>query len=130
MAKLLQWLKSPLGIQSMKRIFFLALIGWFVLTHLPADKFPEEPIISDKLVHWTGYFILCSLACAAFHQQTATIIKAMVFLCFFAAFDEWSQQFVMRHPSFNDFAFDFLGIASAVTIFFVLIRRKYFSPQK
>jgi len=104
----------------------------FVGTHLPAG--PEiGPKINDKLLHFSGYFVLALLCCYA-TQSTRGDRRAAVrrfsriifFLLAYAAIDEATQAFSPgRSPDVLDFLADACGVASAIAVY-IISRRIYY----
>jgi VanZ family protein len=107
-------------------LYWLAL---FTGTHLPSMP-AITPKVSDKLLHFCGFFGLAFLLCWVIPTRDKPVRKfvfvALVALSY-AAFDEISQGFVRgRVADIRDFAADAAGIFSAIA--FYATARKLF-PQ-
>ena len=76
--------------------------------------------VSDKKLHFAGYFILTALFILA--QQRCGVptwrrlIATPAILAAYGAFDETTQQLVNRNAAFGDWAADVLGVIAAVVI--------------
>ena len=122
MSKLIYWLGSETSKRTIGTGFWIVLVIWFVLSHTPADQLPEDPIVSDKLIHFMAYLLIALLRAFSISRPYKLSFNWLTPLIVFAAFDEWSQGFFQRFPSFADFAFDLLGILIAALIFRVFIK--------
>ena len=99
--------------------------GLFVATHIPATRLPDVPT-SDKLNHFLAYFGLSALIYVSTwitnpsRRWTAALVLAIAMV--YGAIDELLQPFVNRHADVNDWLFDVLGAASAVTLLSIVRR--------
>jgi len=80
-----------------------------------------SPNVSDKLMHFSGFFGLATLLCWVIPTRTSVVRKfawvAAISLCY-AAFDELSQGFVRgRTTDIRDFAADAAGTFSAIAVY-------------
>lgn len=103
-------------------------LGLFVMTHVPvvgggilsfdfADKIIH--LVLYSLLVWLGgrYLIVTDRV-----QSASTLIVFAGIYAAYAAFDEWSQQFVGRTTSLGDWFADALGIVLAT--FWLVLRRR------
>jgi len=105
----------------------------FALTHTKAisgGRFEFE--YSDIVAHVLLYSVLTWLGARYLAIRAALTIQALAvwagIYAVYGAFDEWSQQFVSRIPSFLDWLADCTGIALATL--WLLRRRGRLSEQR
>lgn len=103
-------------------------IAWGALiltaTSLPGALFKDAPVIpgADKVVHATMYGILAFLAWRAgsASESKPSFLRAVLVLmavAFFAAADEWHQQYVPgRSTEVADWLADMAGAAAGITL--------------
>lgn len=91
----------------------------FAITHIPAKEMPAITI-SDKTLHFVGYFVLGSLMLltmagygASLLRRTLTVVCTMMA---YAAIDEITQPLVNRHCSLGDWGADIVGAVAAVLL--------------
>lgn len=113
----------------------LAWLGAFIATHLPPERVPHTPV-SDKTLHFTGYFILAGLFCSSLAsfgvRSSARIIAVISIMVTYAAVDEYTQALVRRDPSVGDWLADSMGTIAAVVVmelFFHLVSRRRTRPR-
>lgn len=90
-----------------------------ILTHAPVQI--SAPIVrrgEDKLVHFLLYFFLTLFGGLRIQrlqqdQMRRRLLLWSLFYLAFAVADEWTQQFVGRTPSVNDWLADAIGVAMA-----------------
>ncbi len=100
----------------------------FTATHTPM---PAGPPASDKLLHFSAYFVLAVLFAVwriTRHAPTRRIVQLTIGVLFaFAVFDELTQTLVGRHCDALDAAADWAGISAALAC--VLPLRSWLEPQ-
>ena len=105
-----------------KQYLLLWLGYWlclFIVMHIPASSLrPLRFHYADKIIHFVLYFLLVWLGGRYFFVagRAVSIAKLVAFAGIYglyAAFEEWSQQFVRRTPSLSDWLADFAGISLA-----------------
>lgn len=107
-------------------------------THTPVPPGPSIGRFTDKVIHFVLYLVLTLLAgrwCLSASRAastratpTRTLIKWAAGFALYAAFDEWSQQFVGRSTSLGDFLADVAGVAVAAVFLVRRSRRRPISP--
>ena len=97
----------------------------FVLTHIPAERI-TPPGLSDKTLHFLGYFMLSGLFMLALAGLgTSPLKRSLTGICVmtaYAAFDELTQGLVGRHTSFGDAIADVLGAAAGVVLIETILK--------
>jgi VanZ family protein len=92
-------------------------LGLFVLTHIPTVP-PVIVPVTDKTVHFIGYFVLAWLGYASLRlagwKQPGTIVLAVGLA--YGAMDEWLQIPVGRSCELADWYADAAGVAAAVAL--------------
>ena len=126
--------------RRLPRLLWAATITFWValsvLTHLPLDRYiPEEQKqwmqFLDKPEHFVAYFILtgllgCSLA-ASYPRRPHLAWLAVPIALAYGAVDEWTQAWVNRTCSLNDWFANAVGTFAAVVpilMFQKFIRRR------
>ena len=94
----------------------------FVSTHLPAQLSDLPVQSSDKILHFSAFFILALLvALNAKCQLGELCLRHYAFLAIlmaaYAALDEILQRFVSRHCSFEDWVTDICGAIVGLWLF-------------
>lgn len=125
----------PTGSRRISAVKLRALwIGYwvfiFVLTHVPVP--PNLPPMKnnwDKIVHFFMYLGLVLLGGQrVLRRQGARAVNVFVLwavgYALYGAFDEWSQPFVRRTMSFNDWLADAAGIVAATALLILWSRRR------
>src|SRR5688500_2668452 len=114
---------ETIDVRRLPRLLWIAtLLYWVllsVLTHVPLDRYiPEEKKkllhLLDKPEHVIAYFILttllgCSLV-ATFRDRRRLVWLAVPVALFLGAVDEWTQTWVNRTCSLNDWFANAVGI--------------------
>jgi len=111
---------SLFGVRLATCVLVLYWIALFTGTHLPA--IPDiVPRISDKVMHFSGFFILTILLCWVVPTRRKAIRKFAIVACValaYGIFDEFSQGFVRgRTPDVRDFAADSIGVFVAISLY-------------
>lgn len=95
----------------------LVWVTAFVATHIPVDKLPTGHL-SDKTLHFLGYFILCCLLVLVLASRSLPRPKRVCIAIFvmaaYGAIDELTQLLVGRSASVGDWIADVLGAVAAV----------------
>jgi len=115
--------RSPPFRQVARRSLIIACAAlWttaFVLTHIPAEKI-TPPGLSDKTLHFLGYFLLGGLFVLAMAGSGVSPLRRALAGIFvmgaYAAFDELTQGLVRRHASFGDAIADVLGAGTGLLL--------------
>lgn len=111
----------------------LFLVGYwivlFVATHVPSDFPLVPPERTDKLVHFSAFFVLGGLLAAAWEFAAGRLtvrhlIAAWLVLAAYAAVDEISQPPFGRARSFDDWLADVTGVACGLLLFLAWRRWK------
>jgi len=111
---------SLFGVRLATCVLIVYWIALFAGTHVPA--MPDAVArIPDKVMHFTGFFILAFLLCWVIptkrHAGLKFMLVALIALSY-GAFDEITQGLVRgRTTDINDFAADAAGILSAILIY-------------
>jgi VanZ family protein len=114
-------------VRRLRLLLWSATIGWWVLlatlTHLPLDRYiPEQQKqmmqFLDKPEHFIAYFILtaligCSLAISYPHRRHPVWLAVPLCMAY-GAIDEWTQAWVNRTCSLNDWFANVVGIVAGV----------------
>lgn len=117
---------------------FWALL--FVVMHVPIPRPMAERIrFSDKLAHFSAYFVLTLLGGWALWSRDKTVsstapdarravgVPLVVWAGVYAGWavlDEWLQGYVNRSPSVGDWAADVAGVAvGTAVVWYVRVRR-------
>ncbi len=90
------------------------MLGAFTATHLPPSSTPSPAWINDKLLHFTGFFVLGVLTWWRFQpvrpeQMLRFGMTMLALLMLYALFDEWTQPLVGRTAEFADWTADAAG---------------------
>jgi VanZ family protein len=108
------------------KIWRIALaLYWLILlvgTHVPQKTplLPKDRV--DKFVHAVAFAAL-ALLCAATWERTTARLKPRhllwiwIAIALYAAVDEWTQTFVGRHASAQDWLADVIGAAFGLALF-------------
>jgi VanZ family protein len=113
--------------------FFVWGFGIFVASSIPAEYFPNSPILShDKLLHVIIFFGFALLLERALHHQDRLPMLArrshlatLVITVLYGAFDEVHQAFIPgRFPDKYDLLADTVGAVAAITVVWLLARRR------
>lgn len=93
----------------------------FVLTHIPNPKSIPTQAFFDKVLHFSGYFVLGFLL-AAFYSVKKKTPQALFKACFitlliYGAIDETTQPYFGRDFEWFDLLADLLGVSTAVLLF-------------
>ena len=109
-------------------------LGLFIVMHVPVSGLRRLSFNNaDKIIHLVLYFLLVWLGGRYFFVAGRTVSIAKL-ICFagiyglYAAFEEWSQQFVGRTMSLDDWLTDAAGITLA-TLLLALQRRSNAVPD-
>jgi VanZ family protein len=101
------------------------------VSSLPAAVLPIPPYADDRALHFAVYFglgILLMFTAAAFatgRRSARAYLPCAAIGVWYGAIDEWHQSFVPgRDPSMIDWIFDAGGVASAVVLIHLLLRRR------
>lgn len=105
-------------------------IAMFVGTHMPNPEAIVGTEVSDKLLHFSAYFVLMALLLGrdrllAGHWPTASrIFRGMVLVTAYAAADELLQAVpgINRHADFQDALADVAGAFGAAAVCFLWAR--------
>ncbi len=99
----------------------------FFSTHLPKLQLPGPPR-ADKHVHFIAFGLLAFLFWRFFQVSgplsAGFVWRAGIILGFYAALDEYLQQFVGRGTEWGDFLADLAGIVVVLTVLEVFRRRR------
>lgn len=111
---------SLFGIRLATCVLTVYWILLFTGTHLPSMP-TGIPRVSDKWLHFSGFFGLTILLCWVISTRKSAVKKFLFIAALtlaYGAFDEISQGFVRgRVPDIRDFAADALGIFSAIALY-------------
>jgi len=108
-------------------------LGLFIVMHVPVAGLRHLSFnYADKIIHLVLYFLLAWLGGRYFFVagRAVSIAKLAGYALIYglyAAFEEWSQQFVGRTMSLGDWLTDAAGISLA-TLFLALRRRSNAVP--
>ncbi|KAA5546180.1 VanZ family protein [Roseiconus nitratireducens] len=116
-----------LGIRLGVIVVGLYWLTLFVGTHLPAGR-AVGPQINDKVLHFSGFFLLSLLCCYATqsspNDRRGTVrrfAKIAGGLALYAAIDELTQAFsVGRTTDVRDFLADVAGTVTAIAVYLLL----------
>jgi VanZ family protein len=126
--------------RKVQLVYTPLVIYWIVL--LSATSFPTTSLpsigISDKVMHFTAYFILgVLLNLTLIFQSKYNLLRqknslyTLLFGSIYAIIDEVHQHFIPgRFMEFMDFTADFLGLVLAVILVLSLIKFSSFSLNK
>ena len=99
--------------------FLLSWVTAFTLTHIPETGLTHLEV-SDKTLHFLGYFLLTStllLTLNAFSiAHIKRIISAVLIMALYGAVDELTQPLVNRCAAWSDWFANIAGITAAVII--------------
>ncbi len=105
------------------------IIYWIILctlTHMPVMRGVKLPDNSDKVVHFTLFFLLAFIGGWRYRTKpTARISGLFVWTAIYIAYaglDEWLQQFVNRSTNLDDFWANLAGIVVATCAVFAFQR--------
>ena len=110
-------------------------LGLFIVMHVPVSGLRRLSFNNaDKIIHLVLYFLLVWLGGRYFFVagRAVSIAKLIGFAAIYglyAAFEEWSQQFVGRTMSLGDWLTDAVGICLA-TLLLALQRRSNAVPDE
>jgi VanZ family protein len=100
-------------------------VYWLILlvgTHLPQKTplLPKDRV--DKFVHAAAFAALALLCVATWERTTARLkprhlLWIWIAIALYAAVDEWTQTFVGRHASAQDWLADAIGAAFGLALF-------------
>jgi len=103
-----------------RAIFWLALIGSYILAVVPQDMAPTIGSLSDKTVHFIAFAVLILLLRLAY---SITWFQTFLLLFFYAVFIEFSQLFTEnRSAELLDIIADMIGIGIGL-LFYLFIER-------
>ncbi len=110
----------PPWIAWYRRAFPAYFLFLFLVNHFPGLKLPKVPG-DDKLAHATAFALLAFLAWRfweAFRPIRSARFAPLlgIALMGYAAFDEWTQQFVLRGTDINDWFADIGGIIVMIAL--------------
>ena len=107
------------------------MLAAFTATHLPPSSAPSVPWISDKILHFTGFFVIGIVTWWRFQparpEQTLRFTAAMLaFLMLYALIDEWTQPLIGRSAEWSDWTADAAGACLGIGIgmVFTNLRRR------
>lgn len=108
---------NPLARAPRRTAFFVYAAVIATLTHWPGLRI-EGPVPRPDLFVHAGVFGLWTLAAIAAEwfgpwREPRAIAASMILAAGYAAADEWTQQFVGRVTTLDDFAANLLGVALA-----------------
>lgn len=92
----------------------------FILTHMSVPQFIIRMRVSDKTLHYLGYFVLVFLFWFAINPdkkvnwRKATVWWVLLVVVWYGAFDEWLQHYVGRTADMKDFFADLIGVLSGL----------------
>jgi VanZ family protein len=111
--------RNPRAWQLALACYWLLLL---VATHLPRETplLPRER--TDKIVHLAAFAALAMLSAATWQQTSghltpARLASIWIAITLYAALDEWTQPFVGRHGSIQDWLADGMGAALGLILF-------------
>ena len=111
---------SLFGVRLATCVLAIYWTALFTGTHLPAIP-AIVPRVSDKAMHFSGFFILTILLCWVVPTRRKAIRKFAIVACValaYGIFDEFSQGFVRgRTPDVRDFAADSTGVFVAISLY-------------
>jgi len=103
-----------------------AWVGAFVATHAPLPQPPPGMHVSDKGLHFVGYFALAAvfwLTLLAYGKSgPVRALATGIILAVYGAFDELTQPMFNRFASVYDWLADLCGIVIAVGVLQCLFR--------
>ncbi len=111
----------------LRRLLVLTWVGALVATHLPAERLPEFHT-SDKILHTVGYAVLAAvfwmtlLAHGSPFGRRVLIVGGV--LALYGALDEITQPLVNRYAAVDDWCFDVIGVAIALTVAEAVLRTR------
>ena len=134
------WLADTTQVRRLPRFLWIATLGYWalltVLTHIPLDRYiPEEQKkvfqLLDKPEHFVAYLVLttllgCALAASYPHRPRLVWLAVPVALLL-GAVDEWTQAWVNRTCSLNDWIANAVGTFAGMVV--VLLARKYLAAR-
>ncbi|MFH1418722.1 MAG: VanZ family protein [Planctomycetota bacterium] len=112
---------KPIGRGTRTAIWLATWATAFVVTHLPPSEPPAQPLINDKLLHFTGFTALGVLT-AWRHADVLRPIsrRLMVFwllvLIAYGFADEVTQELVRRSFEWFDWVADGIGAAFGISV--------------
>ncbi|MEA3492588.1 MAG: VanZ family protein [Campylobacterota bacterium] len=103
--------------KSVKTLFWIALVGSYILAVMPHDSVPKLTPFNDKGNHFIAFSILTILI---LHAYRIKYFWASALMLFYGIFIETSQLFaVNRSGELLDVLADTIGIFGGVIIYFV-----------
>ena len=98
-----------------KILFWLALLGSYVLAVIPQEIAPEIGNLSDKTLHFIAFSVLTLLLNLAYPLRWW---KSVLFMLFYAFFIEFSQYFTPnRCAEWLDIVADGIGIVLGLLLY-------------
>ena len=114
--------------RSYRILFWLALIGSYVLAVIPQEIAPEIGELSDKTLHFIAFAVLTILIHLAY---ALPIWKSVMMLIAYAFFIEFSQYFTPnRCAEWLDIVADTIGIAIGLIIYMLYCRAKRYRENR
>lgn len=108
--------------QSVKTLFWLALISSYILAVLPQENVPELTPFNDKGNHFLAFSVLTLLL---LHAYRVKYLTAFVLMMLYGVLIEVSQLFaVNRHGELLDVLADTIGVVVGILLYW-LIRKFY-----
>jgi VanZ family protein len=112
-------LNNPRFWRLLLACFWLSL---FALSHLPPRRAVPGVAHYDKLLHAAAFAVLAWLLAVTWKTSAgelsfAQLGWAWLVVLLYGCFDEWSQGFVGREPSFWDWVADAIGAAAGLALF-------------
>ncbi len=106
--------------QSVKLLFWLALISSYILAVLPQENVPELTPFNDKGNHFLAFSVLTLLL---LHAYRVKYLTAFILMMLYGVLIEVSQLFaVNRHGELLDVLADTLGVVIGMLLYWLIER--------
>lgn len=103
-----------------KLVFWMALVGSYILAIAPMDKVPEITPFSDKGNHFIAFAFL---SISLFYAYRIAYMKIALWMLGYGIWIEFTQLFIPnRYGEFMDLVADVIGITIGLIIVFLLQR--------